>query len=115
MQDDPDVLWVTCSACAKIAEHYPEGVVTLRGDYLWEHESEIRNLLQNVAEKVLSKNPLSRIIQIQKNDGELVIETTEQKLAEHLGRTLNRAHVGELQCTWSRSPRTCRVTWERWM
>ena len=115
LQHNPDAMWVTCPACAKIAEHYPEGVVTLRGDYLWKHEHEIRNLLQNEAEKVMSKNPLSRIIQIDVRDGEFVIETTDQKLAEHLGKTLNRAHDGELQCSWSRSPRVCRVNWERWL
>ena len=115
MQNDPEVLWVTCPACAKIAEHYPEGIVTLRGDYLWQHEHEIRNLLENEAGKVLNKNPLSRIIQINVHDEELVIETTERKLAEHLGRVLNRAHHGELKFSWSRSPRICRVTWQRFL
>jgi NMD protein affecting ribosome stability and mRNA decay len=115
MQKDPGVQWVTCPACLKIAEHYPEGFVTLRGDYLWEHETEIRNILSNEAERVMAKNPISRIMQMETTDGSLVIETTEQKLAEHLGRTLNRAHKGDLQVTWSGSPRICRVSWERWL
>jgi len=115
LQDDPKTMWVTCPACAKIAEHYPEGIVTLRGDYLWKHEAEIRNLVQNEADRVVVKNPIARIMQIDASDDQLVIETTEQKLAEHLGRVLARAHNGELQCTWSQSPRICRVTWERWL
>lgn len=115
MASDPDVQWVTCPACQKIAEHYPEGIVTLRGDYLWRHETEIRNILSNEAERVMAKNPISRIMSMATTDGSLIIETTEQKLAEHLGRTLNRAHNGELQVAWSGSPRVCRVNWQRWL
>ncbi len=114
LMDDPATQIVCCPACLKIAEHYPEGIVTLRGDYLWEHEREIRNILSNEAERVMAKNPAARIMQMTKQDGSMVIETTEQKLAEHLGRTLNRAHHGELQVNWSSSPRICRVNWERW-
>jgi len=114
MQNRPDVQWVTCPACQKIAEHYPEGILTLSGDYLWNHEQEIRNILDNEAERVFAKNPTARIMQMTAEDQSLVIETTEQKLAEHLGRVLNRAHRGELQVDWSGSPRICRVNWERW-
>ena len=106
---------MSCPACLKIAEHYPEGIVTLRGDYLWRHEAEIRNILKKEAERVMAKNPVARIISMEKIEGELMIETTEQKLAEHLGRTLNRAHHGDLQVAWSGSPRICRVNWERWL
>ncbi len=115
MQDDPKVQWVTCPACLKIAEHYPEGIVTLRGDYLWRHEEEIRNILSNEAERVMAKNPIARIMHMETSGESLVIETTEKKLAEHLGRTLNRAHSGDLQVEWSDSPRVCRVNWERWL
>ena len=115
MENDPAVQWVTCPACLKIAEHYPEGIVTLRGDYLWRHEAEIRNILRKEAERVMAKNPVARIISMEKIEEELMIETTEQKLAEHLGRTLNRAHQGDLQVDWSGSPRICRVSWERWL
>lgn len=115
MEADPATQWMTCPACQKIAEHYPEGIVTLRGDYLWRHETEIRNILSNEAERVMAKNPISRIMTIATAGESLVIETTEQKLAEHLGRSLNRAHNGELQVAWSRSPRVCRVNWERWL
>lgn len=114
MSTDPEVQWVTCPACQKAAENFPEGIVTLRGDYLWRHENEIRNILANEAGRVLAKNPISRIMRMATEGDCLVIETTEQKLAEHLGRVLNRAHRGELQINWSSPPRICRVSWERW-
>jgi NMD protein affecting ribosome stability and mRNA decay len=115
VQNDPEVQWVTCPACLKTAEHYAEGFITLRGDYLWRHEEEIRNILSNEAERVMAKNPISRIMHMETTGESLVIETTEQKLAEHLGKTLNRAHKGDLQVAWSGSPRICRVIWERWL
>lgn len=111
---DAKAHWVTCPGCLKAAEHYPEGIITLSGSYLWSHEGEIRNILQNEAERVMAKNPIAKIMRMASEDGALVIETTEQKLAEHLGRTLNRAHRGELNIDWSTSPKVCRVSWERW-
>ena len=104
---------VTCPACQKIAAHYPEGVVTLRGGYLWDHEEEIRNILRHEENKAMAKNPLQRIMRMERDGGELVIETTEEKLAEHLGRALHKAHQGDLRVSWADDHAICRVTWER--
>jgi NMD protein affecting ribosome stability and mRNA decay len=113
VRGDPSVHQVVCPACQKIAEHYPEGVVTLRGAYLWDHEEEIRNILHNEEDKARAKNPLERIIRMDREGDELVIETTEEKLAEHLGRILHRAHHGALNIAWDQDHDLCRVTWER--
>jgi hypothetical protein len=61
----------------------------------------------------MAKNPLERIISMERTEDELRIETTEEKLAEHLGRALNKAHQGELTVTWSDDHAICRVTWQR--
>jgi NMD protein affecting ribosome stability and mRNA decay len=108
-----DFDWVTCPACKKIAERYPEGVVTLRGDYVWDHEEEIRNILKHEEERAMAKNPLQRIIRMEREGDDLVIETTEEKLAEHLGRALHKSHQGELKVSWTEEHSVCRVTWER--
>lgn len=105
--------WVTCPACQKIAEGYAEGVVTLRGTYLWAHEEEIFHILKNEEAKAMAKNPLERIISMTREHDDLVIETTEEKLAEHLGRALHKAHQGELTVSWSKNHDVCRVIWER--
>ncbi|WP_305045811.1 BCAM0308 family protein [Geoalkalibacter sp.] len=110
---NPQVQRVTCPACQKIAERYAEGVVTLRGRYLWEHEEEIRNILRNEENRAMAKNPLQRIMRMEREGDELIIETTEEKLAEHLGRALHSAHQGELSVTWSKEHSLCRVNWER--
>ena len=111
---DPAAQWVTCPACQKVAERYPEGILTLRGNYLWNHEAEIRNILDNTVARFSTRNPLERIIRMQRTDDALVIETTDNKLAEQLGRSLQKAHSGELQIDWQGSPVVCRVQWERW-
>ena len=108
-----DTPWTTCPACQKIAENYPEGVVTLRGDYLWRHEEEIRNILRNEEEKARAKNPLERIMRMVREGDALIIETTEEKLAEHFGRALHKAHQGDLKVSWTQEHSLCRVTWER--
>jgi hypothetical protein len=61
----------------------------------------------------MAKNPLERIMRMEREGDNLVIETTEEKLAEHLGRALNKAHQGELKIDWSDEHSLCRVTWER--
>jgi NMD protein affecting ribosome stability and mRNA decay len=110
-EEDPH--WVSCPACQKIADHYPEGILTLKGEFIWDHEEEIRNILKNEENKAMTKNPLARIMRIDREGDDLVIETTAQKLAEHLGRALHRAHQGELKVSWSREHEVCRVDWER--
>lgn len=104
---------VQCPSCRKIEEHYSEGVVTLEGEYLWAHEKEIRSMLYNTEKKVMLINPLERILSIDRQGDALVIETTEEKLAEHLGRALFRAHQGDLEVSWSDDHSFCRVHWER--
>ncbi|PLX88525.1 MAG: hypothetical protein C0619_12545 [Desulfuromonas sp.] len=105
--------WITCPACQKVAAGYSEGIVTLSGSYLWEHEREIRRILKNEERKAQAKNPFERIIRRQRQGDKMVIETTEKKLAEHLGRVLHKSHQGVLDISWSGDPDVCRVTWER--
>jgi hypothetical protein len=103
----------TCPACRKIDQHYAEGVVSLNGAYLWQHEEQIRNLIRNEEQWALQKNPLERILRQERVGDRLVLETTDVKLAEHLGRAIHKAHQGELHFSWEGSPATCRVDWQR--
>ena len=104
---------VKCPACLKIEDGYYEGVFVLSGDYLWQHEEEICRLLKHEEAKARVKNPLERMLVMEKRDNQLVIETTEEKLAEHLGRAMQKAHQGELQVQRGEDNSICRVHWER--
>jgi hypothetical protein len=110
---EAEVHEVIFPACRKTEERYPEGVVTLRGEYLWLHEEEILNILRTVENNAIAKNPLERIISIRPEGDALVIETTEETLAEHIGRALHKAHQGRLEVDWSDNHSLCRVRWER--
>ena len=112
LQSDPHIHLITCQPAKKISEGYAEGFLTLRGSYLWKHEEEICRLLKNEEVKAFGRNPQERIIRMVRQEG-LVVETTEQRLAEHLGRVLHRPHQGELKIHWGAGPDICRVTWER--
>ena len=108
-----EITTVECPACKKIAENYSEGIVNLQGAFFWEHEKEIRNLIHNEEKKAREKNPLMRILSIKREGDTLVLKTTEQKLAEHLGRAIHKAQQGELNISWDDNHSFCRVNWER--
>jgi NMD protein affecting ribosome stability and mRNA decay len=113
VRKDPHAHGLVCPACQRVEDNNPAGIVTLTGDYLSGHEREILDLVTNRETHHRAKNPLARIMSLNKNDGEVVISTTEEKLAEALGREMYKAHKGELHYRWSHSDRFVRVNWSR--
>jgi NMD protein affecting ribosome stability and mRNA decay len=104
---------VVCPACQRMEDHNPAGVVTLRGDYMLLHENEILNIVKHVEAKSRAKNPLGRIMDIQQEHDVMTIGTTEDKLAQKLGREIYKAHKGELHYQWSHDQQFVRVNWSR--
>jgi NMD protein affecting ribosome stability and mRNA decay len=104
---------VVCPGCKKIAERNPSGIITLRGDYWQEHREEILNLIRNEEARGMNNNPIARIMDIYEEDGELVIQTTNEKLAQRIGRKIDQAHNGKLEYKWSQDNQLVRVNWER--
>jgi ferredoxin len=102
-----------CSGCRKAQDRCPNGVVTLRGDYLAQHRDEIMALVRNEEKKAVGINPIERIIQVLEQAGEVVIETTNEKLAQRLGRAVHRACHGDVQYKWSEDNKLVRVEWRR--
>lgn len=103
----------TCPGCKKIAERNPHGIVTLSGDYWPQHREEILNLIRNEEQRAVGTNPLERIMDIREEDGALVIETTNEKLAQRIGRHIDKAHNGQIEYQWSDGNRLVRVYWQR--
>jgi hypothetical protein len=104
---------VVCPGCRKIAERNPHGVITLSGDYWPQHRDDILNLVRNEEARGIQTNPLERIIDIREDGKELVIETTNEKLAQRIGRAIHSAHKGEIEYKWPEGTRLVRVLWER--
>ena len=104
---------IVCPGCTKVNERNPSGVVTLRGDYWADHREDILNLIHNEEARGVHTNPLERIIEIREEEGCLVIETTNEKLAQRIGRSVGNAHKGHVQYKWPDGDRLVRVEWER--
>lgn len=104
---------VLCPACRKIKDNFPGGIVRLRGAFLNEHKDEIINLIRNEEERARGFNPLERIIKINNVDDGLEVTTTNEKLAQRIGKSLNKAYQGKVEYKWSNDTKLLRADWER--
>jgi NMD protein affecting ribosome stability and mRNA decay len=110
----PKLREVTCPACRKIEDHYPEGILTLSGEFLAQHKAEIVQLLEKEASRVSSRSVLDRVIQMAaEGKDKLVVETTTERLAQRLGRAVYRAYKGDLHFRWAEMNKFVRVHWTR--
>lgn len=105
---------VVCPACLKIRDNFPGGIVTLKGDYALSHKHELMNLIRNEEERAMGFNPLERVMSIRENGhGSIIISTTNEKLAQRLGRAIRKAFHGEVSYRWSHDNKLVRVEWVR--
>jgi len=104
---------VVCPACRQMEEGAAEGILTLRGDFLRKHVVEIGHLIRNEADEALADNPMGRIISLRSTEDEMVIETTNEKLAQRIGRAIYRAYKGDLDYHWGDGNHLARVDWTR--
>jgi hypothetical protein len=56
--------------------------------FLKAHREEILHLIYNEEERAKGFNPLERIVEMTESDGGMVVTTTNEKLAQHIGRRL---------------------------
>jgi hypothetical protein len=103
---------LVCPACQKIKDDYPEGIVTLTWSHLPDHEAEIRGLIANVETRAVSVNPLDRVLKIVRRKQELEVQTTNDRLAQRIGRALVRSYKGKAAYKWAHRDMMVRVTWE---
>ncbi len=111
---NPDIVTMVCPACHKIRDNFPGGIVTLKGDYVLPHKTDLINLIRNEEERARGLNPLERIIAVKENGfGSIVISTTNEKLAQRIGRAIKKAFHGEVAYHWSHDNKLARVDWVR--
>ncbi len=109
-----DMAATVCPACSKIRDNFPGGIVTLKGDYVLKHKQDLMNLVRNEEERARGFNPLERVMSVRENGyGSIVISTTNEKLAQRLGRAIKKAFHGEIAYHWSHDNKLVRVDWER--
>ena len=110
---DNEVNRGTCPACRRMEDSLPAGIATFSGDYFGQHEAEILDLIRNTETRSRAKNPLGRVMEISQQGNVLTVSTTEDKLAEKLGREVYRSHKGELHYQWAHDQNMVRVKWVR--
>ncbi|HEY3302705.1 MAG TPA: BCAM0308 family protein [Candidatus Binatia bacterium] len=101
-----------CPACQKMRDRYWQGVVQISGIGAGE-KREVLKLLRNEETRAREKNPLERIVRIVEKENGLRVETTTEKLAQRLGRSLGKARGGSVTYKWSHRNKFARVVWEK--
>ena len=106
---------VLCPACQRIADDYPAGWVVLTGAYPKSHRAEIVNLIRNQEALESGEHPLHRIMDIvdDKEEGEIVVTTTDIHLPRRIANALSHAHHGELSMDYLPEDYRVRITWHR--
>lgn len=102
-----------CPACRKIADGFPSGVLTLHGSFLRTHRDEILTIVRNEERRARGTNPLERIMAVRDEDGSVEVLTTDEKLAQRIGREVRKAYQGTVSYKWSEDANLVRVDWSR--
>ena len=102
---------VRCPACARTADGYAAGFVSVRGLFAPEQRRELENLLRNVEAEQKRAHPLKRILDTADSEGGIEIRTTDGHLARDLGAALKRAFGGDLEVDYAED--LVRVAWTR--
>ena len=109
----PEQGHMLCPACQRTKDGNPAGVATFGGEYLVEHETEIVNAIKNIEGKTRAKNPLARIMELEREGNTVTVATTDDKLAQKLGKDIFKAYSGKLEFHWSKEASFVRVNWSR--
>ena len=107
------VHFTICPACRKIRDNLPGGIVHMSGGFIGKHKDDIMNLIRNEGDRAKAVNPLERIMGIDGTDGNYDVTTTNEKLAQRIGRALHKAYSGNVAYKWSEDNKLVRVSWQR--
>lgn len=102
-----------CQACHRINDSYPAGTLSLSGDFLGKHRTEILGLARHQEELEKGEHPLNRIMRIEDEGDTTVITTTDIHLPRRIGEALFDAYKGELDFHYEEESYSVRVSWRR--
>jgi NMD protein affecting ribosome stability and mRNA decay len=108
-----EIHYTVCPACRKTRDRSPGGIVHLSGDFILQHKDDIMNLIRNEGDRAMAINPLERIIDIEGNGAGYNVLTTNERLAQRVGKALHRAYGGDVTYKWSEDNKLARVVWRR--
>ncbi len=101
-----------CPACHRMHDHYPAGFVSLSGDFFQEHRDEIVHLIRNHEEHERAEHPLKRIMDMEIQNGGVLVTTTDIHLARGIGEAVHHAYQGDLEYHYNPAENLLRVHWK---
>lgn len=96
------IKFVLCPACRMIKDKRFEGELTVSGIGSRKLKVEIKRALENSGELAFRRDPLDRIIEIEEENNQLVVRTTENQLAVKLAKKIKSTFGGEMTVSHSR-------------
>ena len=102
-----------CPGDRRLEKRQVEGIVTLKGAFMRPHIEEIKRVVNRVARDSRRRNVAARIFEVVEDNGALVIETTDEHLAERMGKEVEKAFKGKLEIKWQEKDTFARVLWQR--
>lgn len=102
---------VSCPACRQVREGRAYGRVLLSGEWVAEHEEEVRHRIRSVESRARHTQPERRRVGIAPQGDGLEVTTTSQKLAHRLTRELEKAFGGSTSHAWSDHDGSLWATW----
>jgi len=100
-----------CSACRRINDKFPAGIVTFHGRFGRQQAEEIARLARHQEEAEKREHPLNRIISIDEGAQGIVIHTTDIHLPRRIGEAGKRAFHGTLDEQFEEGGYFVRVDW----
>jgi hypothetical protein len=94
LREDPKVSEIVCPSCIAIEQKDFKGQVTIKGAVLAKHREQILNTIYNEEAHLRATNPHSRIGLMEEQDGELLVWTVNEFLADRIGKELKKAFSG---------------------
>lgn len=102
-----------CPACRRKRDRNPEGLVYLSGNYFEEHKKEILQLVKNGEQKAKDARPLQQLMWAEEEENSMELAMTNEHLARRIGKSIARAHDGNLDIKSGQNERLVRVYWSR--
>lgn len=100
-----------CPACKREEEQNPAGFVLLSGPFFREHRQEVTSKVHEQAERKRHENPLMRIMGEEVSGEDLLLTTTDVRLAHLIGAALHHAYDGRLDYHQNPEQDLLRVHW----
>lgn len=105
--------WAVCPACRQARAQEYFGRVLIRGAYAAANEEAIRARIENVTAHAGFTQPQRKLVSVERQNGEIEVLTTSQKLAHRIVHELKKAFGGRATYKWSDEDGSLYAVWQR--